>query len=631
MFDLLRRAAQTWAAKLLMLLLVASFGIWGISASLLTGGSSSTTVVTVGDQQVDVNEFRLAYQRQVSNLSQQFGMRLTPEQARAFGVEQQVLSQLVAGASLDQLAADMNLGLSNDRLAQLIGEDPAFKAVNGQFDRSLFTSRLRNAGIREDDYIKERTKVAVRSQIVDAVSNGFTPPKTMVDAMKLYHQESRGIDYLLLTNANIEPIKAPADDVLAKWFEGAKPRYRAPEYRKFTYLKLQPDDIADAGSVTDDQIREDFEKRKASYTTPETRTVEQLTFQNKDLANAAINALKTGTTFDQLVTDQGKTANDVMLGEFSKDKVPDQAVADAAFAVAKNGGTTPVVEGSFGPVILRITNIKPESAKTLEEVKEDIRKQLAVSNAAQQMVSVHDQIEDLRSSGSTLDQIAAQLKLKAVTVDAVDATGLDKVGAEVKDIPAKQQVLSAVFRAETGADVPSLSIGTDGYLWFTLGDITPDRERPLAEVKDKAVADWTAEQQKSELAKKADELKQQAQKGTSLADIAAPLGIEVQTKSGITRGMDDAVLGTAGVNAAFSGPMDTVATAVGADPTTQILLKVNEVNTEPTGDVLANQDQQITAMANAAGDDILDQMVALLQTQYGASISQPLAEQAAAR
>jgi peptidyl-prolyl cis-trans isomerase D len=630
MFDLLRRAAHTWAAKLLMLLLVASFGIWGVSHSLLTG-SNSTTVVTVGDQQVDVNEYRLAYQRQVANLSQQFGMRLTPEQARAFGVEQQVLSQLVAGASLDQLAADMNLGLSEDRLAQLIGDDPAFKAVNGQFDRALFTSRLRNAGIREDDYIKERSKVAVRSQIVDAVSNGFTPPKTLVDALKLYHQESRGIDYLLLTNANIEPIKAPAEDVLAKWFEGAKPRYRAPEYRKVTYLKLQPDDIADAASVTDDQIREDFEKRKESFTTPESRTIEQLTFQNKDLANAAVNALKTGTTFDQLVTDQGKTANDVMLGEFAKDKVPDQSVAEAAFAVSKNGGTTPVVEGSFGPVILRISNIKPESAKTLDEVKEDIRKELAVSNASQQMVSVHDQIEDMRSSGSTLDQIASQLKLKAVTIDAVDATGLDKAGNEVKDIPAKQQVLSAVFRAEVGADVPSLSIGTDGYLWFALGDITPQRDRPLAEVKDKAVADWTAEQQKAELAKKADELKQQAIKGTSLADIAAPLGIEVQSKSGITRGMDDAVLGTSGVNAAFTGPIDTVATAVGADPTTQILMKVNEVNTEPTGDVLANQDQQITAMAKAAGDDILDQMVALLQTQYGASINQPLAEQAAAR
>ncbi len=144
MFHILRRAAQTWVAKLLMLLLVASFGIWGVSRSLITG-SNSTTVVTVGDQHVDVNEFHLAYQRQVASVSQQFGTRLTPEQARAFGIEQQVLAQLVAGASLDQLAEDMNLGLSQDRLAQLIADDPAFKAVNGQFDRELFVSRLRNA------------------------------------------------------------------------------------------------------------------------------------------------------------------------------------------------------------------------------------------------------------------------------------------------------------------------------------------------------------------------------------------------------------------------------------------------------------------------------------------------------
>jgi len=630
MFDLLRRAAHTWVAKLLMLLLVASFGIWGVSRSLISGGTS-TTVVSVGDQHVDVNELRLAYQRQVANLSQQFGMRLTPEQARAFGVEQQVLAQLVAGASLDQLAEDMNLGLSQDRLAQLIGDDPAFKAVNGQFDRTLFTSRLRNAGIREDDYIKERSKVAVRSQIVDAVSNGFTAPKTLVDALKLYRQESRGIDYLLLTNANIEPIKAPAEDVLAKWFEGAKTRFRAPEYRKIAFLKLQPEDIADAASVTDDQIREDFEKRKESFRTPEARTIEQLTFQNKDLANAALAALKTGTTFDQLVTDQGKTAADVFLGEFSKDKVPDQAIADAAFAVSKDGGTTTVVDGTFGPVIVRVSNIKPESVKTLDEVKEEIRKQLAVSNASQELINVHDQIEDLRGSGSTLEQIAEQLKLKAIVIDAVDATGLDKDGNEVKDIPAKQQVLGAAFKTEAGADAPSLSIGTDGYLWFDVRDITPERDRPLSEVKDKAIADWTAEQQKLELAKKAEELKQQAQKGTSLADIAAPLGITVESKSGITRGTDDAVLGRAGVIAAFSGPIDTIASAVGGDPTTQILLKVTEVNTEPTGDVLNNQDQQITSTANAAGDDILDQMVNLLQTQYGASVNQPLAEQAAVR
>ena len=629
MFHILRRAAQTWVAKLLMLLLVASFGIWGISRELISGGSS-TTVVTVGNQKVDVNEFRLAYQRQVASLSQQFGMRLTPDQAKAFGVEQQTIAQLVAGASLDQLAEDMNLGLSEDRLAQLIGDDPAFKDVSGKFDRTMFTSRLRNAGIREADYINERSKVAVRSQIVDAVSNGFTAPKTLVDAMKAYRQESRDIDYLLLTNANIEPIKAPADDVLSKWFDGVKARYRAPEYRKLAYLKLESADIADVSTVSDEQIREDFDKRKETFRTPETRTVEQLTFANKDLAAAALTALKTGTSFDQLVTDQGKTATDVLLGDFTKDKVPDQSVAEAAFAVAKSGGTTPVVDGAFGPVILRITNIKPETTKTLDEVKEDIRKQLALVNASQEVINVHDHIEDMRSAGQSFEDIAKELKLKAVVIDAIDATGADKDGNEVKDIPAKQQLLGEAFKTEAGTQPVAISLGNDSYVWFDVREVTPERERPLAEVRDKAVADWTAEQQKLELAKKADELKQEAQKGKSLADIAAPLGIAVESKAGITRSTDDAVLGRA-VNAAFSGPADTVASAVGADPSTQILLKVTNVNDDPTTDALTNQDAQIAAVANAAGDDILDQMVTLLQTQYGASINQTLADQAAVR
>ncbi|MGO4194540.1 SurA N-terminal domain-containing protein [Rhizobium sp. YAF28] len=630
MFHLLRRAAQTWVAKLLLLLLVGSFGIWGVSRELISGGNS-TTVVTVGDQHVDVNEFRLAYQRQVAQLGQQYGVRLTPEQARAFGVEQQVLAQLLAGASLDQLADDMGLGLSEDRLAQLIGDDPAFKAVNGQFDRSLFTSRLRNAGIREDDYIKDRSKQAVRSQIIEAVANGFQAPATLVNALKLYGNESRSVDYLLLTNANIEPIKAPAVDVLSKWFEDAKQRYRAPEYRKIAYLKLQPDDIADPTTVTDDQIKEAFDKAKAAYTTPESRTLEQLTFASKDLANAAETALKSGTSFDQLVTDQGKTASDVLLGEFTKDKVPDQAVAEAAFAVKADGGTTAVVDGTFGPVILRVTNIKPETTKSFDEVKEELRKQLSVANASQEVINVHDRIEDMRAGGTSLEEIANQLKLKAVVIDAVDMTGADKDGNPLKDIPAQQQLLPEAFKTDVGADAVAISLGNDGYVWFDVRDVMPDRDRPLAEVRDKAVQDWTAEQQKAELAKKADELKAQAQKGTSLADIATPLGIAVESKSGVTRSTDDPVLGRAGVNAAFSGPVDTVATAVGADPSTQILLKVTDVNEEPTTDALNNRDQQIATIANQAGDDILDQMVNLLQSQYGAEVNRTLAEQATVR
>ncbi|MFS8049522.1 SurA N-terminal domain-containing protein [Rhizobium sp. BR 314] len=630
MFDVLRKIAQTWVAKGLLLLLAAAFGIWGVERSLITGGNSNT-VVTVGDQQIDTNEFRLAYRRQIQAISQQLRMQITPDQARAFGIGQQTVAQLVAGASLDQLAADMNLGLSQDRLAKLIGDDPAFKAPNGAFDRQKFELLLRNSNISPDDYIKERSKVAIRSQIVEAVSNGFVAPKVLVDAVKQYHDESRSIDYLLLTNANIDPVKAPAEDVLSKWFEGVKSKYRAPEYRKLAYVKLQAEDLADPASVSDDELRAQYDKRKDSFKTPATRTIEQLTFANKDLANAASEALKTGTTFDQLVTDQGKKPSDVLLGTFNKDQMPDKTIADAAFAVTKDGGTTPVVEGSFGPVILRVTNVKDETAKNFDDVKEDIRKQIALGNAANEITSVHDKFEDLRGSGASLQEAASQLKLKLVTIDAIDATGLDQKGNEIKDLPVRQQLLSEAFKAEQGGNPAPLTVGNNGYVWYDILNVTPDHDRTLADVREKAIADWTAEQQKVALAAKATELKQAAQKGKSLADIAAPLGIAVENKTGITRSTDDPVLGRGGIAAAFSGPVDTAASSGGADDTTQILLKVTDVNDNPTTDALSNDDQQVAQIANAAGDDILDQIVAQLQSRYTVTVNQSLAEQAMSR
>ncbi|MVA70414.1 peptidylprolyl isomerase [Agrobacterium vitis] len=629
MLVILRKAAGTWVAKGLLLLLVASFAIWGISSSIMS--DTSDKVIKVGSQSVNSNEFRLAYQRQISDLSRRFGTQLTSEQARSLGIESQVYQQLVAGAALDQLASDMNLGLSQDRLAQLIGDDPAFKNTNGQFDRQLFTSRLRNSGIREQDYITERSKVAVRSQIVDATAEGFVPPKVLVDALKLYRQESRSIDYLLLTTANIDPIKAPDETVLKTWFNTMKSRYRAPEYRSFSYVKLEPADIADPKAVTDEQVKQEYDANLKKFEVAGTRTLEQLTFPTKELAETAAQSLKNGKTFDQLVADQGKTATDVLLGDFTRADIPDQKLADAAFAVAKDSDTTSVVEGAFGPVILRVSNIKPSHTKTLDEVKDQIRADLAANAAAQQINDVHDRFEDMRASGSSLEEAATKAGLKAIKVEGIDAQGQDKTGKAAENLPEKANLLKSVFETEAGAEPLPLNIGRNGYLWFDVTSIDASRERTLDEVKDKAVADWTTEQQKQALGAKVEQLKAKADMGVALADLATELAIGVETKAGLRRDTEDPVLGPAAVQAAFRGPSGTIGSAVGADPMTQILLKVTDVNTQPTGDVVDQQESQITALAKSAGDDILDQMVNQLQTKYGVTINQALAQQAITR
>ncbi|MBN9245437.1 MAG: SurA N-terminal domain-containing protein [Mesorhizobium sp.] len=626
MLGTLRNAAGTWVAKALLSILVLSFAVWGISGRI-AGIAGHESVVTVGGTSVSVTEYRLAYDRQINAMSQQFGQRLTRDQAKALGLDNQVLAQLVSGAVLDEQARKMSLGLSKDRLAELTREDPAFRGQDGKFDRQTFEYILRQVGMRPEDYLSNRAQVAVRQQIVEAVSDGMKVPDTFLKAVALYRGEDRTIDYLTLPKSLVEPIEAPSDDVLKKYFEDNKKTYAAPEYRKFSYVRLEPQDIMDVSAITDQQVQEDYEKNKAGYTTPETRTIEQIVFKTADEAKAALDSLKTGGTFDKLAAAQGKTVADLSLGTLAKDKIGDKAIADAAFSLGLNE-VSGVVQGSFGPVLLRVTAITPEVVKPLAQVSDEIRKQLALGEASRVLLDVHDSYEDARAGGATLQEAANKLKLKVVTVDAIDRAGQRPDGSVIKDLPESAQLIRAVFDAETGMENEGLTTADNGYVFYEVNGVTPARDRTLDEVRQKVVADWTAEETTKRLQAKASELEKRLKDGTPLDTLATELKLEKQTKRGLKREADDADFGKAGAAVMFG--VGEGGTGLVPSPTGdgEILFKVAEVF-EPAGaDASAVPEDAQKSFASGLSDDLLDELVAQLQTQYAVSIDQTAMQQA---
>jgi peptidyl-prolyl cis-trans isomerase D len=614
----------------LLSILVLSFAVWGISGRIAGGLAGHESVITVGGTTVSVNEYRLAYDRQISAMSQQFGQRISREQATALGIDNQVLAQLVSGALLDEQARKLGLGLSKDRLAELTREDPAFKGPGGQFDRRTFDYMLSQAGMRPEDYLSNRSKVAVRQQIVEAVSDGLKTPDTFLHAVALYRGEDRTVDYLVLPKSLVEPIPAPSDSDLSSYFEANKKAYAAPEYRKFSYARLDPEDIMDLSSVTDSQVKDDYEKNKERYTTPEMRTIEQLVFKSKDAANAALDSLKTGATFDKIVAAEGKTEADTVLGTLSKDKIPDKAVADAAFALNLNE-VSKVVEGSFGPVLLRVTEIKPQVVKTEAEVADQIRKDLALGEANRILLDVHDSYEDSRAGGDTFNEAAAKLKLKVVTVDAIDRTGQTPDGTIVKDLPQSADLIKAVFDAEVGTENEGLPTAADGYLFYEVEGITPARDRTLDEVRQKVVTDWTVAETTKRLSEKAEALEKQLKGGETLDAIASELKLEKQTKRGVKRDTDDADFGKDGAAAMFGvgeGGIGLIAAPTGE---AKILFKVVEAIEPASADASSVPEDMQKSFASGISDDLLDQLVAQLQTQYQVQIDQVAITQALAR
>ncbi|MEO5755792.1 MAG: peptidyl-prolyl cis-trans isomerase, partial [Mesorhizobium sp.] len=377
-------------------------------------------------------------------------------------------------------------------------------------------------------------------------------------------------------------------------------------------------------------VSDDYTKNKARYTTPELRTIEQLVFKTPDAAKAALDSLKAGATFDKLVTAEGKTQADTLLGTLPKDKIADKAVAEAAFALNANE-VSQVVQGAFGPVLLRVTEIKPEVVKPLAEMSDQIRKDLALGEASRILLDVRDNYEDTRASGSTLAEAAAKLKLKVITLDTIDRAGLRPDGTIVKDLPQSPELIKAVFEAEPATENEALTTADNGFVFYEVNSITKARDRTLDEVRQKVVADWTAEETTKRLMAKADELEKRLKAGVTLDVIAGELKLEKQTKRGVKRDTDDVDFGKEGAATMFG--VGEGGTGLIPSPTGdgQILFKVAEVF-EPAGaDASSVPDDAQKSFTSGMSDDLLDQLVAQLQTQYDVRVDQAAVAQALAR
>lgn len=619
MLEALRNAAGSWVAKALLALLILSFAVWGISGQML-GGFASNTVITAGKTTVSALDYRLAWDRQVSVLSQRLGQRLTREQAESLGVDQQVLAQLVAGAVLDEQAREMRLGLSQDRLAALVKDDPAFKGPDGNYSREQFDYVLRQVGMRPEDYLKNREQVAIRQQIVEASTDGLKTPDAFLTAVALFQGEDRTVDYVAIPRSSVEPVPEPAETALTTWFDDHKREYAAPEYRKIAYAKLEPADIADPAAIADEQVKADYDKNIARYTTPEKRAIEQIVFKDEAAAKAAADSIKGGATFDDVIKAEGKTPADVSIGTLAKSEVADKTIADAAFALAE-GAVSEVLPGTFGPVLLRVTKVDAEVVQAFDAVRDTIRNELAMAEAASVLLDTHDAYEDARAGGDTLEEAAAKVKLKVVTIEAVSRTGEAPNGTVVKDIPESAKLLDAAFDSDVDVENPAMPIGGSGFVFYEVKAVTAARDRALDEIKDKVIADWKKQEGERLLSTKAEDARKKLAGGATLDAIATELALTKQTKRGLKRGAEDSDLGANAVEAVFAVKQGDSGVVAGPDGDSQFVFVVTEAITPAgAGPELVGEDDR-KAYASAIADDLLDELVNRLRGQYDVTVN----------
>src|SRR5258705_12740616 len=147
----IRKASSNWLGKTIMSVvmgvLILSFAVWGIAD--IFKGFGQSTLAKIGRTEISTEQFRQLYTEKLQQIGRQFGRPLTQEQARAFGLDRQVLQQTIAEAALDEEARRLGLGQSDAETMRMVHPDPNFKGIGGQFDPARFEAVLRQFSYSE--------------------------------------------------------------------------------------------------------------------------------------------------------------------------------------------------------------------------------------------------------------------------------------------------------------------------------------------------------------------------------------------------------------------------------------------------------------------------------------------------
>ena len=287
-----RRSLNTWPARLLFMLLVAAFVIWGIGDVVRNIARDSAPLRVAGQQHRPARSCRrnssATWRRPARNLG---NSDPTPEIRRSVAL--QTVQQVVTQTALDAEAQRLRLAVPDDALRRAVFAMPAFRDKDGKFDRALMDNLLRNNGLTEPRFLDLMREQLLHQQMLDAVSAGAARPGRD-GARWSISSSTRSASPTPSTcrSPPPPPPPAPTDKQLERWWANHPDRYSTPEYRRIKAIVLSPETVAQgrAGHRRGPQGRVGAATR-ASSTTPEKRSVEVILTQDAGDGRAARRAV----------------------------------------------------------------------------------------------------------------------------------------------------------------------------------------------------------------------------------------------------------------------------------------------------------------------------------------------------
>lgn len=633
MITALRRLFSSTVGKFIALAFVGLIGVLfalgDVTGNASFGGLGGANVAKVGDTEIGVGELRQKVQQAYDQARQQ-QPGLTRQAFVESGALDQLLDQLVNDAAVRQYARDIGFGVSKRLIDGQIAD--AFAGVSGTFDQKRYEAYLADNGVSEAQLRREVETLLLTQQLAAPIGNLPNVSPGLARPYAVLPLEQRRGQAVYIPSSTFAPAGDPGDAVLKTFLAQNAAKFTVPERRVLQYALFDRAAVP-IPAVTDAEVAAAYKANAAQYTAAETRRIAQVIAPDQATANSIAAKVRGGTPLAAAAQSAGLSAS--TTGELTQSAyaaTSSDAVAKAAFA-AKRGDLVGPTQAGLGWIVARVESVTAKPARTLAQATPELRAELGKNKANEAIVDYYNKVQDAVNGGASIEEIAADRKLKVEETPALLPSGRAPGQPAFALAPELAPMIAQAFPggAEGEAAIATL-VENEKFAIVSVKSVIEAAPPPFAQIRGDLLAEWRfAEGQKVARAK-ARAIVKAVEGGKSFAEAIAAAGPNIGTVQTIGGRRGD--LARSGQRVPpelallFSMAANSVKTLEIPGNRGWMVISLAQVNRPDPKSV---NDQIVASvarpLAGAMGSELVGQLIAEAKRRVGVTINKGLVEQ----
>lgn len=421
MMDNLRTKANSPFIKVLLAIIILSFVLTGVAGYMI--GGSSNDAAEVNGQSISREQLQQAFSQERQSLQESLGDRFSEiagneEAMRA--LRGQALANLINSELINQYAQELNLSASDAQIERAIFAMPIFQ-TNGQFDSDKYRLILQQYNVNADNFAAQVRNDLVRAQLAKTFTGSdFALPSEVKAYAELFLQE-REIRTATLSLADEQAKQSVTEDEIKAYYDANHNSFLSPEKVKVSYVEIDAATLPEQ-TVSDAELKTYYEQNLKSYTQAAQKHYSMIQVASEKEANAIVDELKAGANFEALATekstDKFSAGNKGVIGWMEEASTPAEIANEK---LTEKGQISAPVKSGESFVIFRLDDIKPESIKSFDTVKDGLKTTLSQEKNVKQFYDLQQKVSEAATNDNeSLASVEEVSGLKVVATDWFD-------------------------------------------------------------------------------------------------------------------------------------------------------------------------------------------------------------------